>query len=77
MCRNTLDISFVYEISRKIIDFLSQIENFQKELWEAKKKILKTEYVITLDRIKEYIGDEFIEKEVLPQILANEKQLKE
>jgi len=43
----------VREIGEDIIDFLSQIEDFQKRLWEKKKFVLKTEYVITTDRLPE------------------------
>ncbi len=43
----------VREIGEDIIDFLSQIEDFQKKLWEKKKFVLKTEYVITTDRVPE------------------------
>lgn len=58
----------VRDIGENIIDFLSQIEDFQKRLWEKKKFVLKTEYVITTDRIPE----EFYE-----EILKNKDQLKE
>lgn len=58
----------VREIGEKIIDFLSQIEDFQKRLWEKKKFVLKTEYVITTDRVPEEFYDE---------ILSNEEQKKE
>uniref|UniRef100_A0A7V3ZWT4 Site-specific DNA-methyltransferase n=1 Tax=candidate division WOR-3 bacterium TaxID=2052148 RepID=A0A7V3ZWT4_UNCW3 len=58
----------VREIGEAIIDFLSQIEDFQKRLWEKKKFVLKTEYVITTDRIPEEFYDE---------ILRNEEQIKE
>lgn len=58
----------VRNISKKIIEFLAQIENFQKMLWEKKKFILKTEYVITIDRIPE---------EFHPEIINNKVQLKE
>ena len=34
-------------IAQRIIEFLSQIEEFQKLLWEKKKFVLKTDYVIT------------------------------
>jgi len=48
----------VREIGEDIIDFLSQIENFQKRLWEKKKFVLKTEYVITTDRVpEEFFGE--------------------
>ncbi len=66
----------VREIGEKIIDFLSQIEDFQKRLWEKKKFVIKTDYVITLDRIKEWTDDRFLD-EVIEVVLRNEKQLKE
>lgn len=55
-------------IGEDIIDFLAQIEDFQKRLWEKKKFVLKTEYVITIDRIPEEFHEE---------ILKNDAQLKE
>ncbi|EDY35124.1 DNA methylase domain protein [Aciduliprofundum boonei T469] len=63
-------------ISMKIIEFLAEIEEFEKMLWEKKKFVLKTEYVITLDKIKEYAGEEFLES-IAGEILSNEKQLRE
>ncbi len=66
----------VKEIGEDIIDFLSQIEDFQKKLWEKKKFVIKTEYVITLDKIKEYAGEEFL-NEVIDEVLKNEGQLNE
>ncbi len=64
------------KIALKIIEFLAQIENFQKKLWEKKKFVIDTHYVITLDKIKEYAGEEFLES-ILEEILRNEKQIKE
>jgi adenine-specific DNA-methyltransferase len=58
----------VREIGEEIINFLSYIENFQKRLWEKKKFVIRTEYVITTDRIPEEFYDE---------IWENEKQKKE
>ncbi len=58
----------VREIGEDLIDFLSQIEDFQKRLWEKKKFVLKTEYVITIDRVP---------KEFHQEIWNNEKQKKE
>ena len=46
------------EIGEDIIDFLSQIEDFQKDLWEKKKFVLNTEYVITIDRVPEEFYEE-------------------
>ena len=48
----------VREIGEEIINFLSHIENFQKRLWEKKKFVIRTEYVITTDRIPEEFYDE-------------------
>jgi len=45
-------------ISLKIIDFLAQIENFQKKLWEKKKFVIDTFYVITVGTIPEIFYDE-------------------
>ena len=36
-------VRVVREIGERIIDFLAQIEDFQKKLWEKKKFVLKTE----------------------------------
>lgn len=54
----------VREIGTDIINFLSQIEDFQKKLWEKKKFVLKTEYVISTDRIpEEFYANIFKSKE--------------
>lgn len=58
----------VREIGEKIIDFLSQIEDFQKSLWEKKKFVLRTEYAITTDRVPE---------EFYSEILKNKDQTNE
>ena len=61
------------QVAGKIIQFLSQIEDFQKRLWLKKKFVLETNYCVTLDRI---IGSE-AEGELLPQIMANDEQREE
>jgi len=66
----------VKEIGEDIIDFLSQIEDFQKRLWEKKKFVIKTEYVISLDKIKDYAGEDFL-KDAISYILKAKEQLKE
>jgi adenine-specific DNA-methyltransferase len=53
----------VREIGEAIIDFLSQIEDFQKRLWEKKKFVIRTEYVITSDRIPDEFYDEIYNNE--------------
>ncbi|EEP61081.1 site-specific DNA-methyltransferase [Sulfurihydrogenibium yellowstonense] len=66
----------VKDIGEKVIEFLSQIEDFQKRLWEKKKFVVRTDYVITLDRIKKWTDDGFYEW-VLDRVLDNSKQLEE
>ncbi len=44
----------VREVGQQIIDFLAALEGFQKALWEKKKLVLETRYVITLDRLERY-----------------------
>ncbi|MFX1376204.1 MAG: site-specific DNA-methyltransferase [Promethearchaeota archaeon] len=64
------------EITSKIIDLLVQLENFQLKLWFKKSVVLKTNYVITLDKIMEYAGESFLES-IIDQILNNKGQMKE
>jgi adenine-specific DNA-methyltransferase len=55
-------------IAGKIIDFLAQLENFQKKLWLKKKFVVQADYCITLDRIP---------KAFYPDIAANALQADE
>jgi len=63
-------------IASTIIDFISQVEDFQKKLWEKKKFVICTEYVITLDKLAAFTSAEFTD-EILAEVLKNEKQLDE
>ena len=51
-------VKVIKAISQKIIEFLAQIEDFQKKLWEKKKFVIKTDYCMTLDKVP----DEFYEE---------------
>jgi len=46
------------KIAHKLIDFLAQLEDFQKKLWLKKKFVVETNYCITLDRVPEALYDE-------------------
>ena len=61
-------IKVIRRIAGKVIDFLAQLENFQKKLWLKKKFVVETQYCITLDRIPE---------EFYPEIAANDAQREE
>jgi adenine-specific DNA-methyltransferase len=58
----------IKSICLKIIDFLSQIEDFQKMLFEKKKFVVRMDYCMTLDNVS---------PELYPEILKNKDQLNE
>jgi adenine-specific DNA-methyltransferase len=66
--RNISKIKAFKHIAKQIVNFLSQLEDFQKLLWEKKKFVVQSDYVFTLDHIDEKYYDE---------ILKNEEQIAE
>jgi len=58
------------QVAGKIIQFLAQLEDFQKKLWLKKKFVLETHYCVTLDHI---IGSN-VADELLPIIAKNAEQ---
>jgi len=61
-------IKVIRKIATKLIEFLAQLEDFQKKLWLKKKFVTESNYCITLDRVPEAL---------YPQITANEAQREE
>ena len=55
-------------VAIKIIDFLTQLEDFQKKLWLKKKFVVETSYLIRLG---------YVPKKYWPYILANDSQRQE
>ncbi len=55
---NALKASCIRDVALKIIDFVSELEDFQKRLFEKKKFVVQSDYCMTLDRIPETIYDE-------------------
>lgn len=60
-------IKVIRAIAGKLVDFLAQLEDFQKKLWLKKKMIVETHFCISLDRIPE---------ELYQEIAVNEGQRK-
>jgi adenine-specific DNA-methyltransferase len=58
-------IKVLRKIAGKLINFLAQLEDFQKKLWLKKKFVVETNYCITLDRVPE---------ELYQEIAGNEAQ---
>jgi adenine-specific DNA-methyltransferase len=50
-------------IAQKIIAFISQIENFQKKIFEKRKFVVDTHYCFTLDKVPEELFNTIIENE--------------
>lgn len=61
-------IRAIRKVARVIIDFLAQLENFQKKLWLKKKFVVETNWCITLDNIDE---------KFYPEIATNEAQIED
>lgn len=61
-------IKVLRKIAGKLIDFLAQLEDFQKKLWLKKKFVVDTQYCITLSQVPE---------EFYPEIIANDAQREE
>jgi len=58
----TLIIAKAFELlSTRIIEFLSAIEEFQKKLFTMKKKVVESEYCLTIDNIDEKYYKEILE----------------
>ncbi|EMA54880.1 site-specific DNA-methyltransferase [Halococcus thailandensis] len=58
----------VRKIADRVITFLDQIESFQKRLFEKRKFVTQTDYMVTLDKVPDRLYDE---------IINNEKQLEQ
>lgn len=58
---NTVRAFAIKDIATSIIGFLSELENFQKKLFEKKKFVVASDYCLTLDRLPPAISNEVIE----------------
>jgi adenine-specific DNA-methyltransferase len=72
---NVLKASAIRDLAMTVIDFLGELEDFQKRLWEKKKFVVQSEYCLTLD----LIGDEGLLNEIVEFILHDhgKKQIQE
>jgi len=65
-------VKLIRAVGDRIIEFLGQLEDFQKRLFEKKKFITECHWCFTLDRIPEGVRDE-----LLPKIVKNDAQWEE
>lgn len=61
-------VKAIKRVGKIIIDFLAQIEDFQKKLWLKKKFVVETNWCVTLDKIDESFW---------PEIIGNKAQIDE
>ena len=61
-------IKVIRRIAGKIIDFLAQLENFQKKLWLKKKFVVGSNWLVAISQVPD---------ELLPEVCANVAQLEE
>ena len=61
-------VKAIKRVGKIIIDFLAQIEDFQKKLWLKKKFVVETNWCITLDKI---------DGSFWPEIIGNKAQIDE
>ena len=63
-------------VTDEVIALLVAVETFQKQLFLMKKKVITTDYLISIGKIAEAIKDDAAQREkVIAQILENEAQL--
>ena len=73
--RNVLRAKVIYDIATYIIEFLGELEEFQKRLFEKKKFVVQSDYCITLNLISK--SDTSIYAEVIKFITKDTKQIAE
>lgn len=61
-------IKVIRRIAAKIIEFLAQLENFQKKLWLKKKFVVGADWLVAISQVPD---------EMLPDVCANTAQLEE
>ncbi|MEA3188777.1 MAG: adenine-specific DNA-methyltransferase [Chthoniobacter sp.] len=69
---NSRLLDVVKHLGTEIVDFVSQLEDFQKALFEKKKFVIETSWCLTLDRIPANVTEE-----VYAAIIANDQQWEE
>lgn len=72
--KNLRMIQCLRAIALELIEFLAQLENFQKKLWLKKKFVVSSHYCITLDRIFA-IGEDIHDGEEKSKAIANREKL--
>ena len=63
-----------YRVAEKIIAFLAATEDFQKNLFLLKKKVIRTDWLVSLGKLAEWIADDKERAALLAEIHGNDAQ---
>jgi len=74
--KQLLAVRIFKSVATDLVDLLTRISDQEREVWERKRNVVETHYVITLDKIREYAGKDF-QKYVLDRALNNKRQMEE
>lgn len=69
-------IKVLKSISLKIIDFLAQVEEFQKKLWLKRKFVIGTRWCVTINTVLN-IKENDVRNDLLAEIISNDSQRNE
>ena len=56
--QNVIRATVIRDVAAVIIEFLAELENFQKKLYEKKKFVVQSDYCLTLDLLPAGVADE-------------------
>lgn len=64
-------------VASRIIDFLATVEDFQKHLFLLKKKVIDTDYLVSIGKIDEVVDDKETLRNLVERIAEEPKQTQE
>jgi adenine-specific DNA-methyltransferase len=65
------------QVASRIIDFLAAVEDFQKHLFLLKKKVIDTDYLVSIGKIDEVVDDKETLRDLVERIVDEPKQTRE
>lgn len=63
-----------YRVTTRITEFLAVMEDFQKNLFLLKKKVIRTDWLISVGKLTEWIKDKGERSNLLAEVHGNESQ---
>ena len=63
-----------YRVATRIVEFLAATEEFQKNLFLLKKKVVRTDWLVSVGKLAEWIEDDGERSDLLAEVHANKDQ---